>query len=289
MTKKPTLKGKQKADKRKKRSTEGEVDEEDYEDEDESEGEVELDDEEDDEARFSDDYEEEDKRPSRGKRGRTGGRGGQGKDKAKEKDVAPILKKTKFEGNYTATTSTGGTKRLRTKRGAEDVLVDVVGDSGTPEPSSIGSPTTTNPTIEVNKDDNASSSAQPPLKKPKLPTIKKLKTAASTGGGTGPSTPTSVTGMGGKPPTLPPPPPSGSAAGNKLGISEGTKPARPKTNTTSDLDLSNPSLYAELFKNVSALVLNPSVTIKYSTACRKCLEDRAESASEGRREEEGAG
>ncbi len=265
VTKKSTARGKQKgqnqasaaANKRKKKLEEDEDDEEDYEDEDEED--IEVEDEEDDEAIISDEYEEEeDKRPSRGKKGRAGGRGGQGKEKAKEKDMTPILKKAKFEGSHTAVASAGATTRPRTKRGAEDMLVDIIGDTETPEPSSIGSPTTTNPTVEGSKDDNASTSIQPPPKKPKLPTIKKLKSSASVGGGTGPTTPTSNTTVGSKPSALPPPPPPNSATGtgtNKLGISDNTKSARPKTNATSDLDLSNPSLYAELFKNVSIYFL----------------------------------
>lgn len=262
-------KGKQKAshsgmNKRKRRQEEDE-EEEEYQDFEELDVE-----EEEEEARFSDDYEEdeEDERPSRGKKGRGGGgRGGGGKvkerEREKEKDMAPILKKAKFEGNSTTLGSAAGTKRPRTKKPVgEDSLVDIVGDSGTPEPSSIGSPTA-NLTNEGTKDDNVSSSA-PPLKKRKLPTIKKLKNSTSVGGSGGPSTPSSTTATGSKPPALPPPPPSGVAVNgvNKLGIVEGNKPTRPKTNATSDLDLSNPSLYAELFKNVSIHLISCLALVK---------------------------
>ncbi|KAJ3551756.1 hypothetical protein NP233_g13018 [Leucocoprinus birnbaumii] len=213
-------------------------------------------DEEEDEARLTDDYDvSEEERPARGKKGR-GAKGGKGREKGA--DMAPILKKAKFEGNPAAsstTATTAGTKRSRGKKVAgEDTIVDIMDEYGTPDPSSIGSPTATTAT-DGGKDDTPASSA-PPAKKRKLPTIKKVKTAASLGAagsgssGTGPSTPVSGSATGGKPPVGLPPPQSGGIAGSGvsiLGIAE-TK-ARPKTNMASDLDLSNPSLYAELFKN----------------------------------------
>lgn len=252
-----SAKGKQKANasaagsNKRKRQDEDENEEEyqNFEDE-----EVEIEDEEE-EARFSDDYEDyEDERPPRGKKGR-GGKGGRAREreKDKDKDMLPILKKAKFEGNAAVVGSTIASKRTRTKKlTGEDSVVDIVDETPTPEPSSTGSPAATNPTMETGKDDNVPSAA-PPQKKRKLPTIKKLKSSASQGGGTGPSTPSSVMATGNKQPVLPPPPPGGVAGNgvNKLGIADSSKSMRPKTNTTIDLDLSNPSLYAELFKNVS--------------------------------------
>ena len=195
------------------------------------------------EARFSSDYEgyQQEEQPVRGKQGR-GGEGGDGsktrdKDKDKDKDVA---KNAKFEG--ISSVSTAGTRRSRTRKSpGEDTVVDVVDETDILDPLNTGSPTAAN---EGGEDDAPASSALP-MKKRKLPTIKKLKSTASLGGA-GPSTPSSMTVTGSK---LAPPPP-GCATGNKH--TEVSK-ARPKANATSDLDLSNPSLYAELFKNVSLL------------------------------------
>ncbi|KAF5358134.1 hypothetical protein D9756_001574 [Leucocoprinus leucothites] len=266
-TKKSTTKGKHKAQsasssKRKRKQGEESEDEEEYNDYEDEEVNVDEDEE---EARLSDNYDdyEEEERPTRGKKGRGGGGKGS-KTREKEKDMAPILKKAKLEGNpgavsstATTTTTATSTKRPRAKKATgEDTIVDIMDETGTPDPSSIGSPAATNAT-DGGKDDTPASSA-PPAKKRKLPTIKKLKSTASLGGvggssggtGTGPSTPSSGMATGSKPPGLPPPPPGGVAGNgvNILGIAEGSKP-RPKTNATSDLDLSNPSLYAELFKN----------------------------------------
>ena len=195
------------------------------------------------EARFSSDYEgyQQEEQSVRGKQGR-GGEGGDGsktrdKDKDKDKDVA---KNAKFEG--ISSVSTAGTRRSRTRKSpGEDTVVDVVDETDILDPLNTGSPTAAN---EGGEDDAPASSALP-MKKRKLPTIKKLKSTASLGGA-GPSTPSSMTVTGSK---LAPPPP-GCATGNKH--TEVSK-ARPKANATSDLDLSNPSLYAELFKNVSLL------------------------------------
>lgn len=265
-TKRSSSKGKQKtrppstsSNKRKLRKEDESEEEEEYnDDDDEDVDEDEDEDEEDEEARFSDDngdYEE-DEPPARGKKGRGGGggeRGSKARGKEKEKDMTPIPKKAKFEGNSAAAGSTAtATKRSRVKKTVgEDSVVDIMEDSGTPEPSSIGSPATTAATDGAKADIPTNSA--PVAKKRKLPTIKKLKSTTSLGGGaggsgtvTGPSTPSS--GVGNKPPPLPP---AGAVAGSgasKSGIAD----ARMRTIAATDLDLSNPSLYAELFKNVSS-------------------------------------
>lgn len=240
-TKQVTAKGKQKGQSSgrwKRRQGDDSGDEEYHEDE------VNVDEEdEEDETRY---YEERDQ-SRRKKQGRRAGDGDESRtrDKDKDKDVA---KNVKFEGIPSALSSTNAlttttmTKRTRTRKPTgEDAVVDVVDETETLDPLNNGSPSATN-VNEGGKDDDPGGLALP-AKKRKLPTIKKIK---NTTGGSGPSAaPNSLVGAGSKPPTLPP---SGGVTGNKP--TEVSK-ARPKTNATSDLDLSNPSLYAELFKNVS--------------------------------------
>jgi hypothetical protein len=264
-SKKSTTKGKQKAQavstgsNKRKRAQEDESEEEDeYDDQEDEEVNVDEGDEEE-EARFSDEYDgyEEDERPARAKKGRggagAGSRGSKAREREKEKDIVPILKRAKFEGNPAAVNlTTAATKRSRTKKLAgEDLTVDIMDDSGTPEPSSIGSPAAAAATEGAKIDTPAIST--PAAKKRKLPTIKKLKGTASLGGagvsgsgpGTGPSTPSS--GVGNKP-LLPP------SAVTSIGAGKpGAADVRARTTAGTDLDLSNPSLYAELFKNVSSL------------------------------------
>jgi hypothetical protein len=264
-TKRSTAKGKQKAlistssSKRKRKEEESDEEEEyhSYEDEDLEEGD------EDDETRLSeesDDCEE----PAKGKkrRGSSGGRGTAREiQREKDKDMVPILKKAKFEGNLTTPSPTSTRRPRAKKQTGEDAVVDIIDDAETPEPSSLTSPTTI-AGADGSKGDTSTANSAPPGKKRKLPMIKKLKNTASLSGavsatvggtGTGPSTPSSGLAQGGKSATLPQPSSSGITGGavSKLGIIPAGGSTRPKANATSDLDLSNPSLYAELFKNVS--------------------------------------
>jgi len=246
-TKRVKAKGKQKGQssgKWKRRQRDDSGDEEYYE------GEVNVDEgDEEDEARYSCDHEEGD-HSRRRKQGRRGGVGDETRTRDQNKDEDEA-KNVKFEGVPSASSSTNAltttamTKRPRTRKPTdEDAVVDVVDETATLDPSNIGSPSATN-VNEGGKDDGPGGLSLL-AKKRKLPTIKKLKNTTSSGPSTVPS---SLMGPGSKPPTLPP---SGGVTGNKH--AEVSK-ARPKANATSDLDLSNPSLYAELFKNVSFFLI----------------------------------
>jgi len=260
--KKVTVKGKQKGQssgKWKRRQESDSGDEEYHEDE------VNVDEgDEEDEARYSYDYDGDEERDHsrRRKQGRRGGGGDESRtrDKDKNEDVA---KNVKFEGISSASTTTTMTKRPRARKPiGEDTVADVVDETDTFNPSNIGSPSATN-VDEDCKVDGIGGSALP-AKKRKLPTIKKLKNILNSGG-SGPSTAPSM-GVGSKPPTLPP---SGGVTGNKH--TEVSK-SRPKANATSDLDLSNPSLYAELFKNVSFFYWLLS-NLRDTSAWWECLSD----------------
>ena len=245
-TKKVTAKGKQKGQssgKWKRRQGDDSGDEEYHE------GEVNVDeDDEEDEVRYSCDYEEGDQSRRR-KQGRRGGDDDESRtrDKDKDKDVA---KNVKFEGissalsSTNASTTTPMTKRPRPRKPtSEDAVAVVVDETDTFDPLNNGSPNATN-VNEGGKDDGPRGLTLP-AKKRKLPTIRKVKNTTSSGGSGPSAAPSSLVGAGSKPQTLPP---SGGVTGNKpIEVSK----ARPKANATSDLDLSNPSLYAELFKNVS--------------------------------------
>ncbi|KDR81610.1 hypothetical protein GALMADRAFT_239669 [Galerina marginata CBS 339.88] len=155
--------------------------------------------------------------------GRTGSTSKGTKRKAKadpEEAPQPVL-----ERNGSTKSSTTARKRLKPQLKLDDTFIDVVGDSAsTPEPSATveHSPATTKHESPV--------PAAPP-KKLKLPTIKKTKLP----GTSGLNTPTSAT-TSRKPPLE-------IGANNKLNHDGVRKNLMGKT----DIDLSNKSIYQELF------------------------------------------
>jgi len=167
----------------------------------------------------------------KGKAAAAASKGGKRKAKADPlENVRPAL-----ERKISVDSAGASKKKTRPALQIEDTLIDVVGDSqSTSDPSTAierSSPAT------VKRDSPVPTPA--PLKKLKLPTIKKTKLP-----GSGVATPTSAT----------------SAAKPKLPLEIGgaskTGDIRKTQRAGVDLDLSNKSIYQELFKTVGQILLS---------------------------------